>query len=642
MMAALVPCFSFVFILLISRAFSFSWRESTLTAAVVWGLLLTIITEVLSAFEALSYMTILACWLLSGTALAVLCPRFVKDKGLISVSVRPMASASLLFVVPIGVIVSLTGLIAFVAPPNNYDSMTYHLGRVVHWVQNHSVQHYPTNIDRQLFMPPWAEFAVTHFYVLAGGDRLSNGVQWFSMLGSLTGVSLITKQLGGSKESQLLATLIAACLPMGILQASSTQTDYVGAFWLVCFVHYVLRLLDVSEKQLPIWAQSSLAGFSLGLALLTRPTAYLVAAPFLVWLSLSLARRRGVRSIKIVLAISAIAVVMNCPHYLRNVEVFGSPLAPQGTTSAMTNLPVIGQALTSSLIGKLASNFIGSIATEMATPFYYPNRIIEHAYIGIKSFIDPSNKGKEFWLRKEQNHEDVAGNPIHFFLLGLCGVLMIAKARKEHLSVPHHFILALFAAFLVVFLFLRWNVWIARVHLPLFVLGSPIIAVMLSRYFLVRARTFIVVLLVVVSQFALLYNETRPIIGEKSIFVVTRLGQYFRNRTDLFPQYSHAAFLLKDKQCSQVGFLSQDEDSWEYPLWILLEGGPVSSVRIEHLQVANQSAKASVPGVMRDFIPCGLVAVDMTEWPDLIVDGGREYVKSWMGKKVAVYEGRKY
>lgn len=205
-----------------SRASGCSWRESILAAAVVWGLLLTIITEVLSVLGALSYPTVLASWLLCGAALAVLYLWFFKDKGRMSVSVHSMAGAPLLVVLPIALVVSITGLIAFVAPPNTYDSMTYHLGRVVHWVQNHSVQHYPTNIDRQLFMSPWAEFAVMHFYVLSGGDRLSNGVQWFSMLGSLTGVSLIAKQLGGSKESQMLAALIAACLPMGILQASST------------------------------------------------------------------------------------------------------------------------------------------------------------------------------------------------------------------------------------------------------------------------------------------------------------------------------------------------------------------------------------------------------------------------------------
>ena len=644
-MSALSPCISFVLILLISRASSFSWRESILAAAVVWGLLLTIITEALSAFGALSYPTVLASWLLSGAALAVLYLWFFMDKGLISVRVRPVVSAPLLLVLPIGFIVSLTGLIAFVAPPNNYDSMTYHLGRVVHWIQNHSVQHYPTSIERQLFMPPWAEFAITHFYVLSGGDRLSNGVQWFSMLGSLTGVSLIAKQLGGTKESQLLAALIAASLPMGIMQASSTQTDYVVTLWLVCFTHFVLRLLDVSERQSPIWILASLAGLSLGLAILTKPTAYLFAAPFMVWLFFSSALRWGSRSVKIVLAISAIVAVMNGPHYLRNIDVFGSALAPRATTPGLIKVPATTNGEMSPLLFSVASNLMRNIASEMATPFYYANRIVEVVVGGIEAggieaFVFRNRDANEFRLSPQQNHEDFAGNPIHLFLIVLCGAVLIGKARQERISDAHYFFLALFAASLAFLIFLRWNIVITRLHVPLFVLGASVIAVTLSGSFLARARTYIVVLIVVASQYALLFNETRPIIGEKSIFVVPRLEQYFRSSTDLYSQYSHAAFLLKDKLCLQVGFMGQ-ENSWEYPLWILLDGGAVSSLRIEQLRVTNQSAKASVPGAMSDFIPCGLlVAGGMTERPDLITDRGREYSKAWMGKKVAVYEVR--
>lgn len=644
-MATLSPCISFIILVLISRASNLSWRESILAAAVIWGFLLTVITEALSALGALSYPTILASWLLSGAALVVLYLWFYMGKGLISESVRPLAGAPLLFVLPIGFIVSLTGLIAFVAPPNNYDSLTYHLGRVVHWVQNHSVQHYPTNIERQLFMPPWAEFAITHFYVLGGGDRLSNGIQWFSMLGSLTGVSLITKQLGGNRESQLFAALIAACLPMGILQASSTQTDYVVTLWLVCFTHFVLRLLDVSERQSPIWILAGLAGLSLGLAILTKPSAYLFAAPFMAWLFLSLVLRAGVRSVKIVLAISAIAMVINCPHYLRNVDMFESPLAPQSTTSGLTNMPGMAHEEVNPYLFRLASNLMRNMASEMGTPFYYANRIVEVVVGGIEAggietFVFRNRGRDEFMLSLRQNHEDVASNPLHLLLIALCGVVLIGKAIKEGMSGAHYFFLALFTAFLIFFIILRWNIVITRLHVPLFVLGAAVIAVTLSRGGLVRARMSIAVLLVVASQYTLLFNETRPILGDKSIFSVSRLEQYFRMNPALFSQYTHAAFLLKDKRCSHVGFLSQGGDSWEYPLWVLLEGKPISSLRIEHFRVTNQSVKASVPGAMEDFIPCGLVAVNMTEIPDLIIEGRREYVKAWTGKKVAVYELR--
>jgi hypothetical protein len=624
-LSALSPCISFLLILLISRASSLSWRESILAAAVIWGLLLTIITEALSALGALSYPTVLASWLLSGAVLAFLFLWFFMDKGLISESVRPVVSAPLLFVLPIGFIVSLTGLIAFVAPPNNYDSMTYHLGRVVHWIQNHSVQHYPTNIDRQLFMPPWAEFAITHFYVLSGGDRLSNGVQWFSMLGSLTGVSLIAKQLGGSKESQILAALVAACLPMGILQASSTQTDYVVTLWLVCFAHYVLRLLGVAERQLPIWPESSLAGLSLGLALLTKPTAYLLAAPFLAWLSLSLARRWGVRSVKIVLAISVIAASINLGHYIRNLEVFGSPMAPASQISHITNASLDRTFLASQFI----SSFIRNTAVEMPTPFYYGNRIVEVAVEKLEIMLRLEGDDRDFRLSPHQNHEDFAGNPIHLLLIVLCGAALLSAAKRGRASITHYYVLSLFTGYLVLCFYLKWNIWITRLHLPLFVLWAAAIATTLSGTVLARARTYVIVLLLVVtSQFALFYNEARPLIGARSILTVPRLEQYFRNRRDPQAPYTYAATLVQDKGCAEIG-LWVEGNTYEYPLWILLNVAGTDGLRVEHVRVSNESSRASLHGDVNNFVPCALVVVAAAERPSQITEADRTYSKIW-------------
>ena len=121
--------------------------------------------------------------------------------------------------------------------------MTYHMSRVAHWIQNQSVAHYPTNIPRQLELAPWAEFTVTHFQLLTGGDRLANSVQWFSMAGSLLGVSLIAQQLGAGVVGQVLAVVFAATIPMGILQGSSTQNDYVVTFWLICVAYYTLSVI---------------------------------------------------------------------------------------------------------------------------------------------------------------------------------------------------------------------------------------------------------------------------------------------------------------------------------------------------------------------------------------------------------------
>ncbi|MDE3042888.1 MAG: glycosyltransferase family 39 protein [Nitrospirota bacterium] len=637
-MSALSPCISFVFILLISRTSGFSWRESILAAAVVWGLLLTIITEALSVFEAFSSMAILSSWLLSGAVLASLYMRLRRGRSVSWDSVPSMASLPFPLLLPIGFIVSLTGLIALVAPPNNYDSMTYHLSRVVHWIQNHDVRPYPTNIDRQLFMPPWAEFAITHLYVLNGGDRLANAVQWLSMLGSIVGVSLIAKQLGGDRDCQALASLVAVCLPMGILQASSTQNDYVVTFWLVCFVYYVVRILRVPEEHLAIWPQGILAGISLGLALFTKTTAYLLAPPFLVWLTVALPRKLGVKSLKIVISVLVIALVINFGHYARNFEVFGSPLAPPSRTSGLTTVSDITHEEFTRMTSRFASSLIRNTALEMATPFYYGNRIVEVAVEKLEILFRLKVHAEKFRLLLQQNHEDFAGNPIHLLLIGFCGAVMIGQFKRGSLSIGHFYILSLLAGYLTLCLVLKWNIYITRLHLPLFVLWSAAIATALSEPVFVRTRSYIIVLLVVTSQYALFYNESRPLIGAKSIFALPRWEQYFRNsHPGIISQYSYAVSLLKDKRCAQVG-LWLDKDSWEYPLWILLSGREGDGLRIEHIRISNQSARVSLRGGASNFVPCGLVVVETNEMPDQIIEGDRPYSKTWMGDKVAVYQ----
>ena len=61
------------------------------------------------------------------------------------------------------------GLIAALMPCTNYDSLTYHLPRVMHWLQNQSVAHYPTSDTRQLESGPWAGFVLANLCLLAGG-----------------------------------------------------------------------------------------------------------------------------------------------------------------------------------------------------------------------------------------------------------------------------------------------------------------------------------------------------------------------------------------------------------------------------------------------------------------------------------------
>ena len=181
---------------------------------------------------------------------------------------------------------AITFLVAIVAPPNTNDSMQYHMSRVMHWIVNRSVDFFPTPSDRQLWMPPFAEYAILHFQILAGSDLFANLVQWLAMVGSVIGVSLIASRLGAGQKGQVFAALFAVTLPMGVLQSTSTQTDYVAAFWGVCFAFFAIsesnRFIDESSGRLSI--NSILLALAFGLGILTKGTFVVCAVPFLIWL----------------------------------------------------------------------------------------------------------------------------------------------------------------------------------------------------------------------------------------------------------------------------------------------------------------------------------------------------------------------
>src|SRR5262249_49796460 len=151
-----------------------------------------------------------------------------------------------------------------VSAPNNYDSMTYHMSRVAHWIQNRTLYPYPTNIHRQLFMGYWAEAAITHFQILSGSDRFANFVQWFAFLGCIIATSFVVARLGGSSRAQWTAALLVATTPELIGESISTQTDMVCAFWMTCFVTLLF------DENWSLWA-----GLALGLAVVTKGTAYI-------------------------------------------------------------------------------------------------------------------------------------------------------------------------------------------------------------------------------------------------------------------------------------------------------------------------------------------------------------------------------
>jgi len=612
-MLVVVPLIAWFFLYqVISGGGTVCRRESFLQASLIWGLLVTAITEWLSLYKMLTYNSLTIAWLLIVLLLALLYREQIVRKVNFTIHREKMQIVVLVCIFGVTFIILTTGLIALVSPPNNWDSMTYHLGRVVHWIQNCSVAHYPTHIMRQLYMNPWSEFAIMHLQILSRGDSLANLVQWFSLVGSIIGVSLIAKRLGGKRQEQWFAGLIAASIPMGVLQASSTQNDLVVTFWLVCLVYYTLSAAlpgVISEKTdgerltIALWL-----GLSLGLSVLTKGTAYVYALPFIIWFAWAIIRRFKIKSWPMLIWPFLIFLGLNSGHYLRNYSLLGDPLF----------IPVY-EGVRNEIIGpgSLVSNLLRNTGLIIGTPFSWINQLTENAIYAVHGYLGicPGDPRTSFNALPFQivtgsfNNENNAGSPLHVMLLWLT-LLSTAVSRKMYRYRELLFyILALSLAFLLFCLLIKWQPWGTRLHLPLLVLIAPYLAVALPRALSCNRRVITALsLIITLSALPWLFcNQTRPLVAAlnleqkrlelTSVITTPREEQYFADRPYVREAYQEVSRHLAAQGYPSVGIVAGG-DAWEYPIWVLVNEfkGEPEPVRIEHVHIKNESRVLELAG----------------------------------------------
>jgi hypothetical protein len=634
-----LPLVSWIGLFLVVHAGGHNWRSSILIASIFWGVILVLVTELLSSLDLLTFPWLLALWGLVAITLAVIYGRIprqtVRPAQILSFANLERSSVFMLWAVIL--ILGTVGLVALIAPPNTDDSMTYHMARVVHWEQNHSVAHYPTQILRQLVLPPWAEFVILHLQVLSGGDRFANFVQWFSVVGGLFGVSLIAEELGAEIRGQVLSVVVCATLPMAILQASSTQNDAVVAFWLICLVYFLLVMRRRQE-----WFYPYLAGMSLGLALLTKATAYLLAPPFLIWLGLHLLRTMRWRAWKPITVMAVTALVLNLGHYIRNIRSFGHPINP-GHVDLFDNLneTISASALFSNALRGMALH--GVVPSSRLTGVV--QRVVEvvHQYLNI-DLNDPRTtlNSTEFQLvHLNPLHEDTVGNPLHLILIVVFTFILVTLWRDRKWRVVTIYSICVPIGLLLIAVYLKWAPWIARYHLASFMLWSPVVGLMLATLVKKRVANIVAVLLLVAAVPWVIFNQSRPLVGElargvetdRSIIKRSRISGYFRE-PGREEAYSGAAEFVRTQGCSQIGLDIGNNDP-EYPFWMLLKKNADDDVRIEH--VNTPSYVRALAQRFPEFRPCAIIGFGKRDEQTLISNGSELYRREWWMPPVGVF-----
>ena len=174
----------------------FKKREAFIKSSLLISFLSYLICEIYSLFNILNYNTLLISWgLIFGVLVFFMFRKNVKFcliKHSILLQNIELKYKIILWSFILLIIAPLF-LLAVLIPPNNWDSMAYHLPRIQHWIQNANVYPYPTNITRQIATSPLSEYIILNFQVLASTDAFSNLVQYFSLINIIFLTSLILK-----------------------------------------------------------------------------------------------------------------------------------------------------------------------------------------------------------------------------------------------------------------------------------------------------------------------------------------------------------------------------------------------------------------------------------------------------------------
>lgn len=590
---------------------SWSKRDIFLFSVILWGTTVFLITEGLSLFQQFKRTPLTIAWIvILVIQVAIYIFLIVRRRGFTLQNIWSRITDSLhfshlsswviicLFIISFQLIT--LNWVAYFYPPTNWDSMTYHLPRIMHWEQNGSVAFYTTSIERQNEYQPFAEYILAHLNMLANKDRWLNMLQLYALAISAVGVSSIAKKLGAGVIQQWISALLCISIPMAVLQATSTQNDLVVSALLVIFINFGLKMvLESADLSTAVGC-----GLGLGLAILCKATAYLYAFPFVLLFGGWLLIKNWRKSILLGGLIGLIVILLNVGFYSRNLSLYGSVLGSSENMKMANNRLITLQTVSANTIRNIALN----VPITTGVPF-----------------IDDFSRGFMDWLRlfyettslkptdpsitwsnvdaftmDYRVSEDFSGNPIHLLLIVITLIVAIFTIRRsDRRKISLIYIVPLVTGFIIFSGFLKWQQWATRLQLPLFILWCAVIPVFLFT----TKNKFLLALPLFIGAFALTWtfnNGTRPI-NQDAIYSLPRDENYFRSNSSLKKPYLQLIDQIIVSKCTEIG-LVLGADTYEYPLWAILEEREFPA-RIEHIFVKTQSRTYEDV----NFKPCAIV-----------------------------------
>ncbi len=459
--------------------------------------------------------------------------------------------------------------VGILAAPNTWDSMTYHMARVAHWIQNETLAPYPTPNLRQIIHPQNAEIGILWAALPGDTDRFASMVQWTAALVGGCCIFGISRLLGHARAAAAFAALLWLSFPEVLLQSVSTKNDVTTAAF--CLATVYLLFLGKQEKRGEFLV---LAFAACGLAIGTKMTAILVAPVLLGVCALAIFSLTGTMRSRasLVVAATVLFVALGAPTFLSNLREYGHPIGPSDYTSIGRNKGMSMQLVVTNVARYAYSWFdLTGIPPPLVDQLSHARAELGEDVFGVLH-IEPLPAVESTTYPRFRFDPGPIRPHIDMSWFGPLGVLLIVAAivalvrgirRRDALRLV---LLSCCGCFLLAVSYsLGWNPWAGRHFVLLSAFAAPLAGDLWSDSLLgYLMRWCTVAVAAVVVPFVVLTNASKPLVGPNSVMGLDRIGQQSLNNPLIEEVLRRVDRDVPDG--ATIAWIGGGDD-WEYPIF---------------------------------------------------------------------------
>lgn len=595
---------------------------SICVSSIIWLLIIFIITEGLSVFHNITSKSISLCWIVLGIGSIGYYfyyrrkhPVFHKNNLSHSLIDKDLFKDKFCIVIlAIASIILLRSTwLALNTVPYNWDSMTYHLSRILFWVEHKTVSYYGTNIERQLVSPVLAEYVNLHVFLLTGSDRFFNLLQNISAYGVVLLVYELVKELGGNRHWGCIGCLLAASMNAFYAESTTTQNDVFAAFLLMTFVCQIICLnktkpIELNRENIERFV---LIGANAGLLYITKGNVAIPAAFIaIIFIVLRIKQHDKLRHL-IGLGVSTffVAFIIIFPSFFRNYKYCGDVLASEYVGDI-----AVGTIAPKELLINITKNYtnvaVGENNADLLKKIVYKTGEILQTDINAETI---SYRSMDYDISYSTYIDSASAQIIAPLLLAGVGLAMIvALLRHKKTS----FVLALIVQMFVSLAFIRWQPWVTRLLIPSLCLAIPGIVYYLGEFFSITNQKGIWIakisslaeyIIISTLLFQCVICNSHEYSGLKQYSAsgkqLSQFELYFLGR-DNGTSYQKMCEVIESNGFNSIG-LYTGENSYQYPIQIKWYG----EKKIENVIMYKE--KTEEKGINPEFVPDAILVADL-------------------------------